>query len=178
MDVIWDTHGKITRAWLYGPSWVYTMIPGIEAHSEDDGDSVDAAGIKRLKLDGGSARNSGAGDAGRLWKINNDITDTSDEHQESPKKRRRRSSGIEDSMALVVTGKGGNPDGQLGWITHKYRHILGIIPMGSGSPPKHSDEHDAVVRLRNPSFEVALVERPPWDLDLPARHYDSHEWTK
>jgi U3 small nucleolar RNA-associated protein 4 len=45
------------------------------------------------------------------------------------------------------------------WHTFKYRPILGIVPIGDRSTP----------------LEVVLVERPPWDLDLPPRFVGSHE---
>jgi U3 small nucleolar RNA-associated protein 4 len=45
------------------------------------------------------------------------------------------------------------------WHTFKYRPILGIVPIGDRSTP----------------LEVVLVERPPWDLDLPPKFVGSHE---
>jgi U3 small nucleolar RNA-associated protein 4 len=45
------------------------------------------------------------------------------------------------------------------WHTFKYRPILGIVPIGERSGP----------------LEVVLVERPAWDLDLPARFVGAHE---
>lgn len=49
------------------------------------------------------------------------------------------------------------------WHTYKYRPILGIVPMGE------SYEQGAV------EPEVALVERPIWEVDLPPRYYGDHE---
>ncbi|KAF2876962.1 small nucleolar ribonucleoprotein-like protein complex subunit [Massariosphaeria phaeospora] len=45
------------------------------------------------------------------------------------------------------------------WHTFKYRPILGMVPVGGHDQP----------------LEVVLVERPPWDLDLPPRFVGSHE---
>ncbi|KAG8533032.1 uncharacterized protein KY384_001815 [Bacidia gigantensis] len=44
------------------------------------------------------------------------------------------------------------------WHTHKYRPILGIVPIGEG-----------------PSLEVALVERPDWEIDMPAKYQGNQE---
>ncbi|KAH8816436.1 WD40-repeat-containing domain protein [Xylogone sp. PMI_703] len=49
------------------------------------------------------------------------------------------------------------------WHTYKYRPILGIVPIGEGS-----EEGTA-------GPEVALVERPIWEVDLPPRYYGDHE---
>jgi U3 small nucleolar RNA-associated protein 4 len=47
------------------------------------------------------------------------------------------------------------------WKTFKYRPILGIVEIGEG------DEFGP---------EVALVERPIWEADLPPRYYGEQEW--
>jgi len=48
------------------------------------------------------------------------------------------------------------------WHTYKYRPILGIVPIGDGEA----------------GLEVALVERPTWDMDLPPRYYGDQDWEK
>jgi len=54
------------------------------------------------------------------------------------------------------------------WSTFKYRPILGVVPLESGETssngagPEHVDGY--------PQLEVALVERPVWDMDMPARY--------
>lgn len=71
------------------------------------------------------------------------------------------------------------------WFTYKYRPILGMVPLVSG------DEEETEVRQAEtngvngngskqttngeivlPSLEVALVERPKWDVDMPARYVE------
>ena len=47
------------------------------------------------------------------------------------------------------------------WITFQYRYILGMVPIGG----KDDDQQP----------EVALVERPLWDLDLPPRFTGPHD---
>lgn len=52
------------------------------------------------------------------------------------------------------------------WHTYKYRPILGILPIGVRA------EEDG----KDPPLEVALVERPLWDLDLPPAYHGKQEW--
>lgn len=47
------------------------------------------------------------------------------------------------------------------WHTFKYRPILGVVPLSSSSTTSSS---------AYPSLEVALIERPGWDIDLPVRY--------
>ena len=64
------------------------------------------------------------------------------------------------------------------WFTFQYRPILGIVPLGGeddeGLPSERSSDHRGSRRC----IEVALVERPSWDEDLPARFYGDQEWDK
>ncbi|ODA79450.1 hypothetical protein RJ55_05043 [Drechmeria coniospora] len=48
------------------------------------------------------------------------------------------------------------------WITYKYRPILGVVPLSSGDQP----------------LEVALVERPTWDVEMPERYFAGNEWER
>ncbi|KAL2890850.1 hypothetical protein HOO65_010208 [Ceratocystis lukuohia] len=45
-------------------------------------------------------------------------------------------------------------------FTFKYRHILGMVPLSAGT---------------NEGVEVALIERPLWEVDLPERYAGAHE---
>ncbi len=63
------------------------------------------------------------------------------------------------------------------WGTYKYRPILGIVPLGGGPEDEDQDpeldgDDDELAR----GVEVALVERPLWDLDLPPRYHGDQEW--
>ncbi|KAI4242374.1 MAG: hypothetical protein L6R42_011044, partial [Xanthoria sp. 1 TBL-2021] len=71
------------------------------------------------------------------------------------------------------------------WGTFKYRPILGIVPIGGGEEDEdddNDDDDDAVVETdgegmgRRKGVEVALVERPMFDVDLPERFYGDQEW--
>ena len=65
------------------------------------------------------------------------------------------------------------------WHTLAYRPILGVVLLGGededgGQGRAKSGEHDECRR----GIEVALVERPLWDEDLPARFHGDQEWNK
>lgn len=45
------------------------------------------------------------------------------------------------------------------WITYKYRPILGMVPLNAGDQP----------------LEVALVERPTWEMEMPERYLAGDE---
>jgi len=83
---------------------------------------------------------------------------------------------VTDSSAALVVRK--TDEGPGWWSTYKYRPILGIVPIGV------ADEADGRVSWSHdleggpPGIEVALVERPMWDVDLPPRYYGDQEWDK
>ncbi|CAK7242113.1 MAG: U3 small nucleolar RNA-associated protein [Sporothrix thermara] len=55
------------------------------------------------------------------------------------------------------------------WHTFKYRPILGVVPLASASSSSSSSSASAT-SASYPSLEVALIERPGWDIDLPLRY--------
>ncbi|CAD6580785.1 MAG: U3 small nucleolar RNA-associated protein [Alectoria sarmentosa] len=60
------------------------------------------------------------------------------------------------------------------WHTYKYRPILGIVPLGNDT-----DDGTAVGGDGDDSssgLEVALIERPLFDVDLPPRYFGNQEW--
>jgi U3 small nucleolar RNA-associated protein 4 len=57
------------------------------------------------------------------------------------------------------------------WHTYKYRPILGIVPL-------QREEEEAGVGAALAPVEVALVERPIWDVDLPPRYFADNEWER
>jgi U3 small nucleolar RNA-associated protein 4 len=61
------------------------------------------------------------------------------------------------------------------WHTYKYRPILGIVPIQS-----HEDDGPQmeVNGASPPPLEVAIVERPLWDVDLPPRYFADGEWER
>lgn len=61
------------------------------------------------------------------------------------------------------------------WHTYKYRPILGMVPLGGET----DDEAEAGEEKDDDSasgLEVALVERPSFDVDLPPRYFGNQEW--
>ncbi|KAI9715235.1 MAG: hypothetical protein M1812_006045 [Candelaria pacifica] len=66
------------------------------------------------------------------------------------------------------------------WHTYKYRPILGIVPLGGGDVNNETREEGdrAVVERAFGGLEVALIERPMWDVDLPPRYQGDQEWVK
>ncbi|KAL4912786.1 WD40-repeat-containing domain protein [Aspergillus aurantiobrunneus] len=55
------------------------------------------------------------------------------------------------------------------WFTYKYRGILGIVPLNLGSGDVEAEDGNT-----NTGLEVAVIERPMWDVDLPDRYV--REW--
>ena len=70
------------------------------------------------------------------------------------------------------------------WATYKYRPILGIVPLAREDVREGEDEAAADgdggedEGRAGVGVEVALVERPFWDLDLPPRYHGDQEWVK
>ena len=60
------------------------------------------------------------------------------------------------------------------WHTYKYRPILGIVPLRGEIDDAAAE--DKVDDNSGPGPEVALVERPLFDVDLPPRYFGNQEW--
>lgn len=69
---------------------------------------------------------------------------------------------------LVMTNGASSQPARRWWHTYKYRDILGIVPLNtlSGDDEEHSPSEN---------LEVAVVERPMWDVELPGRYVKSYE---
>lgn len=98
-----------------------------------------------------------------------DIDDDDDEDSSSDQPTRQRQlSTTEDIDNQSINGdapKEGEPQGPPHWWhTFKYRPIMGIVPLGKADPET--------------GLEVAIVERPIWEADLPPRYYGDQEWEK
>lgn len=105
---------------------------------------------------------------------------------------RRGSSGngiITGDLAEDLVGPDGRVAGELAlaqggigttrpyWGTYIYRDILGIVPLGGGR--EHDDEHVGQTHSDDDAprgVEVALVERPMWEVDLPPKYHGNQEW--
>lgn len=66
------------------------------------------------------------------------------------------------------------------WGTFKYRPILGIVPIGIGDGGDEDGlaQADGEKVEGKKGVEVALVERPMFDIDLPGRFYGEQEWSE
>ncbi|KAL8803798.1 MAG: hypothetical protein Q9200_006069 [Gallowayella weberi] len=72
------------------------------------------------------------------------------------------------------------------WGTFKYRPILGIVPIGGEEDDDEyalAEEHrkgqgERRRKGREKGVEVALVERPMFEVDLPGRFYGDQEWSE
>lgn len=62
------------------------------------------------------------------------------------------------------------------WHTYKYRPILGVVPLEAGDKEHMNGTHHSKkgkgAASVPPPLEVALVERPKWDVDMPARYVE------
>lgn len=89
------------------------------------------------------------------------------------KLRDRESSHKEGEDTTAEDGRDAKPRNW--WHTYKYRPILGVLPLAT-------DDHDSAAETNGagsknastvlPALEVALVERPKWDVDMPARYVE------
>lgn len=66
------------------------------------------------------------------------------------------------------------------WHTFKYRPILGIVPLGNETAEQQDGDSTWVTRhgVRSKILEVALVERPLFEVDLPDRYFVEGEFER
>lgn len=95
-------------------------------------------------------------DAPRPEDANSDDEDMDDTSGELAQLRNRRENGND----LEVTETGG--ERKSWWITYKYRPIFGVVPVSTDDQP----------------LEVALVERPTWDVDMPESYFSLEQWQR
>jgi len=65
-----------------------------------------------------------------------------------------------DTASLEVSAN--DQERKAWWITYKYRPILGVVPLNKPGQP----------------LEVALVERPTWDTEMPERYFSGEPWER
>ncbi|PKY02557.1 WD40 repeat-like protein [Aspergillus campestris IBT 28561] len=72
------------------------------------------------------------------------------------------------------------------WHTYKYRDVLGIVPLGGASSSSSDSDSDADADVKEVkengeesgapnTLEVAIIERPMWDVELPGRYVRDYE---
>lgn len=170
------------RAWIYGVSFLVMidLSQDLPQPTEATGVSTDQVGLKRKR----TGKSTGAGGKMALGNLKpHNVTkhvDGEEEDIEMDDARPDEESNSDDEMDGAGTGAelaqlrnthNGNGDQAAGteltatgaqrnawWITHKYRPILGVVPLGES--------------------EIALVERPLWDTDMPERYFGGEEWER
>jgi U3 small nucleolar RNA-associated protein 4 len=65
-------------------------------------------------------------------------------------------------------------DALVTWHTYQYRSILGIVPIGQGD--SHADGQLGGNTHAGRNVEVAIVERPIWDVGYPPRFDSGQDW--
>lgn len=193
-----------SRVWMYGVSFLF-MLDLAEDLSPEKGTALVKHGQKqgmKRKRDGTEA---GAGSKMEKHSLvpqtvrvvvdaeKNEWMDVDNAEQPDDERSRATSSGFDDDededtdggeLLLMRDEQGPNsglalekskPAKTKWWHTYKYRPILGIVPFQSGEDSAADDDMD---RGGFPPVEVALVERPIWDVDLPPRYFADGEWER
>jgi len=172
-----------SRMWVYGVSFLLMLdmgqdLPMPTADADGSAETQVAQGTKRKR----ASRTTGAG--GKMERENlvpHKVRKHGEEENyedinvgETP---RAEESDSDDEMAdadgelaqlrnngskTVVQSDDTTDERKKWWITYKYRPILGVVPVNRADQP----------------LEVALVERPTWDVDMPDRYFAGHEWEK
>ncbi|KAG8674308.1 U3 small nucleolar RNA-associated protein [Fusarium poae] len=165
-----------SRAWIYGVSFLLMLDLAQDLPKSLESDSNDKS-LKR-KRTGPSTGAGGRMEQGAIapslvrkhtagqWEDvdmedapqENDISDDEAEQPdgELAQLRNRREVG-KDTEAAETGG-----ERKSWWMTYKYRPIFGVVPISTADQP----------------LEVALVERPTWDVDMPESYFDVEPWRK
>jgi U3 small nucleolar RNA-associated protein 4 len=171
---IWDISESKQRVWLWGVSWLWMFdlsrdLP-TPANEEVNGEESKIPSKKRKRKGkepaGGAIPDYklGTGISRKMQKVVHEELDES----HSLVKKEELDDEDEPSTALECLRRENSQksDGDAKasyWHTSKYRPILGMVLIG--------EEGEA-------GPEVALVERPIWEADLPPRYYGNQEWEK
>ena len=126
------------------------------ASDDEDDDAVNGTSLARLRR---SLRDDGQTNGG-----GDGATDVNDPPP------------VNGDMALV---RKKNEDGPAYWHTFKYRPIMGMVLIGGGpDAASHDVDQEGDNDKASGGVEVALVERPMWDVELPPRYDGDQEWDK
>jgi U3 small nucleolar RNA-associated protein 4 len=175
--VIWQG----LRVWVYGASFLFMLDMSQDLQDpaqQANGDQQGQQGIKR-KRTGASSGAGGKMAQGNLaphhiqkhvageWEDvdmddapDMDDIDSEDETEDRPTElaRLRNADGSQGGGELV----GASGQGYKWWITYKYRPIFGLARLNTEDQP----------------LEVAVVERPTWETDLPESYYVGQPWER
>ncbi|KAG5979005.1 hypothetical protein E4U55_005667 [Claviceps digitariae] len=174
-----------SRIWLYGVSFLLMLDMGQDlpmSVAEAEGtDTQLTHGIKRKRmgLSTGAGGRTGQGNliphqirkhgANDEWEdisiVDKPQVNESDSDDDMPdeidelSKQRSLTNGND---AIMPTTETATEEAKKWWITYKYRPVLGIVPFATTSK----------------DLEVAVVERPIWDVTMAERYFGGEEWER
>ncbi|KAI9862361.1 MAG: U3 small nucleolar RNA-associated protein [Vezdaea acicularis] len=193
MGVLWDVDEQLgrERVWLYGVAWMGCFDLGRDFLPPSDDYYRQLKRRRTLEEGAGSAVNPQDEDLRRPAKVRrlgeNGKRESAvqiGESEESDESEDVEGEGYGPSSTLLRIRKGEGNQGSLEakrpikaweagnwWVTTKYRPILGVVPIKAFDMGETSESNE-----KKPGIEVALIERPAWDLDLPPRFDGDQEW--
>ncbi|KAI1282792.1 WD40-repeat-containing domain protein [Xylaria sp. FL0933] len=188
------------RVWLYGNTYLFMIDTshdlGAAYEGPATGDELVAHGRKRKRgADSGAGNKMTRGAIGPTkvsWhaqegeieevSIDGPVLDPMDEDEASQGAGDSESDESDDEtqgeLALLrgAHGKASQSSqasaGPAFWHTFKYRPILGIVPLGGGIEEQQNggSVQGALSSIKSKALEVALVERPLFEMDLPEKY--------
>ncbi|KAJ5239445.1 hypothetical protein N7468_004064 [Penicillium chermesinum] len=202
MGCIWDISETRERLWLYGTSWLwmfdlqqdFSNPEEIEADAKNSLQLAKASKRKRDPFDEdfNERKDSGAGDriprsqmdihlGSKVRKIDDEDYEYDEDfaagNETTLARLRRGVESAEDAemkdtattSTNQVVGANGTSSQPVRrwWHTYKYRDILGIVPLNVQRPSGDQTESG--------NLEVAVVERPMWEVDLPEKYAKQYE---
>lgn len=172
---IWDVIDSRQRVWLWGVSWLWMFdlsrdLPDPAEEANDDSKTPNKKRKRRGKEPAGSQIPHGKLGTGISRKMQKVIHEDVREKFIVFKKEEDPEDDDEEGSTLLERLRRDHSDGEEKdkkdhfWHTSKYRPILGMVVMGYGDGEA--------------GLEVAVVERPLWEADLPPRYYGDQEWER
>ncbi|KAI1384289.1 WD40 repeat-like protein [Hypoxylon trugodes] len=195
------------RVWLYGNTFLFMLdlsqdlAESTPSYDSTNGELVKHGTKRKRGPDSGAGSKMEIGVAGPTrinylvgdgmyeeFPLDEPVSDPMDEDEVSqPAYESESEDSDEDNqgdLALLRGAQGKSaPESQSGenlafWHTYKYRPILGIVPLDDGEGVLANGSKDMVRKGKSEALEVALVERPLWDVDMPDRYFGDGEWEK
>ncbi|KAI1331427.1 WD40 repeat-like protein [Xylariaceae sp. FL0255] len=190
------------RIWLYGNTYLFMFDSSQDLAEPITKVQLIKHGTKRKRgPDSGAGNKMATGALGstRIFKHLEDgmaeeialdapIPDPMDEDETSQPTGDSDSDESEDEakgeLALLRNAQGtdnsglNSTRGPTSWHTFKYRPILGIVPLGVDEMESLADGNSMQVVMNGTKprpLEVALVERPLWEVDIPDRYFGEGE---
>jgi U3 small nucleolar RNA-associated protein 4 len=180
----WNVTENKSRLWLYGVGWIWMFDLNVDFPLSNH---TSSNACKKRKRIGGKEVATGAGSAitehlgigisRKVQKVSEDGKEETREVEEPfdamdldsdadgptalERLRRESTAGEAKVGGQKLTFKQSK---NKSWHTYKYRPILGVVVLGDGDGANKN------------GVEVAIVERPIWEVELPPRYYGDQEW--